>query len=144
MVADGFTAQAELARVRGSEVLDAPARRDLLSARFVWDPAQTMNVGIWTDLAAACGGWGVSSKKWSLSRQALRLPVLSSSASGRFHFDCGSCGLSEGLLPLGEFPLILLSIRMSSAHGLVGESTWTQSTPLLKLPCLLKENSGTF
>lgn len=69
---------------RGAEY---PARWDLSSAGFVWDPAQIMSVGIWTNLEA-CGGWGVSSEKWSLFWQAVRLPAVSSPKTGRFHFYC--------------------------------------------------------
>lgn len=42
---------------------------------FVWDPAQIMSVGLWTNLTA-CGEWE-SSEKWRLSWQAVRLPASS-------------------------------------------------------------------
>lgn len=89
----GFAAQVELPRLRCSEVANIPTQWDLLSARFVWDPAQTMNVGIWSS-PTAYGGWGVSSEKRSLSCQAVRLPFVSSPETGRFHLDClRLCGI---------------------------------------------------
>lgn len=155
----GFTAQVELPRLRCSEVPNIPTRWDLLSARFVWDPAQTTNVGIWTD-PTACGGWGVSSEKWSLSCQAFRLLVVSSPETGRFHFYClRLCGIFSDLfwepvwqdyhpfLPWGRIPT-----QRASRVG-ISQQCWTGFggrearghrglTHLLKLTCLLKENSG--
>lgn len=75
VVADGFTTWGELGHLHCSEALSIPTQLDLLSAGFVWAPAQITSVGIWTNLTAR-GGWGVSSERWSLSWQAVLSPKL--------------------------------------------------------------------
>lgn len=75
VAADDLTAQVELAHLGCTEVRCGLTPWDLLSAGSVWDPAQIMSVGIWTNLVA----YGGRCLMWEMEF------ILAGNQAGRFH-----------------------------------------------------------